>query len=79
VSLLHAQLLQRAVEKLGGIEEAARYLGVPEVRMRIWMRGLLALPDDLFLRLVDLLLEPPPPRTDFPVHSASSSRRRAKP
>jgi hypothetical protein len=79
VSQLHAQLLQRAVEKLGGLEEAARYLGVPEVRLRIWMRGLLAPPDDVFLRLVDLLLETPPPRTDFPVHSASSSRRRGKP
>jgi hypothetical protein len=79
VSQLHAQLLQRAVEKLGGLAEAARYLGVPEVRLRIWMRGLLAPPDDVFLRLVDLLLETPPPRTDFPVHSASSSRRRGKP
>lgn len=78
MSQLHAQMLQRAVEKLGGTEEAARYLGVPEVRLRIWLRGLLAPPDDLFLRLVDLLLEPPP-RTDFPVHSASSSRRRGKP
>lgn len=79
MSRFHALLLQRAVEKLGGMQELARYLGVSEARLRIWMRGLLALPDDVFLRLADLLLETPPPRTDFPVHSASSSRRRAKP
>lgn len=53
-------MLQRAVEILGGPDELAAYLGVSPARLRIWRRGLFALPDDMFLRLVDLLSEPPP-------------------
>jgi hypothetical protein len=59
VSDLHVRLLQRATDKLGGTEEVARYLQVPEVRIRIWMRGLICPSDDIFLRLVDLLQESP--------------------
>jgi hypothetical protein len=70
-------MLQRAAEKLGGPEELARYLGASETRLRIWQRGLVAPPDEVFLLLVDLLQEPPP-RPGFPVHSGSSSRRRGK-
>lgn len=72
MSELHARLLQRAVEILGGPDELAAYLGVSPSRVRIWMRGLFALPDDMFLRLVDLLSEPlpaepnAPPRQDRP-------------
>jgi hypothetical protein len=53
-------LLHRAAEQLGGVEELARYLQVSEVRVRIWQRGAIPLPDDIFLRLVDLLIEPTP-------------------
>jgi hypothetical protein len=62
VSGLHAKLLGRAVEILGGEEEAARYLGVSRAHLRIWMRGLLSPPGDVFLKLVDLLSERPPVR-----------------
>ena len=60
MSQLHSRLLQRAAEKLGGADPLARYLGVPPVRVRVWQRGLIAPPDDVFLKLVDLLEEPPP-------------------
>lgn len=53
-------MLQRAAETLGGTDEVGRYLGVPEVRVRIWMRGLIAPPDDVFLKLVDLISDGPP-------------------
>ena len=59
VSELHARLLERAVRILGGAEEVADYLGVSPGWIRIWMRGLSTLPDDLFLKLVDLTSEPP--------------------
>jgi hypothetical protein len=65
VSQLHVILLQRAAETLGGAEELARYLAVPPLRVRVWLRGLIAPPDDVFLRLIDLLrpeLPTDPPR-----------------
>lgn len=60
MSQLHARLLQRAADKLGGMEELARFLQVPETRLRIWMRGLISPPGDVFLKLVDLVEERPP-------------------
>jgi hypothetical protein len=48
-------MLQRAVEILGGPCEVAEYLGVSPGWVRIWMRGMFSLPDDVFLKLVDLL------------------------
>ena len=62
MSQLHARLLHRAAEQLGGVEELARYLQVSEVHVRIWQRGAIPPPDHIFLRLVDLLVEPPPDR-----------------
>jgi len=55
VSHLHVRLLERAAETLGGTDELCRYLGVPEVCIRVWLRGLVSPPDDVFLKLVDLL------------------------
>ncbi len=63
-------MLQRAADKLGGMDELAGYLGVAPVSLRVWMRGLISPPDAIFLRLVDLLQEPPP--------RARSSARAAK-
>lgn len=66
VSDLHARLLERAVEILGGEEEAAAYLGVPIRHLRIWMRGSFSPPADVFLKLVDLVNAPggEPPRNE---------------
>ena len=62
VADLHARLLERAVEILGGEAEVAEYLGVSPAHARIWMRGIFSPPDDVFLKLVDLLGEMPPLR-----------------
>ena len=77
MSRLHLRMLERAADKLGGTDALARYLDVPEARVRAWMRGLLAPSDEVFLKLVDLLSGAPPP-AGFPVH-CDSSRRRGKP
>ena len=61
MSQLHSRMLQRAADKLGGLNELASYLGVAPVSVRVWMRGFISPPDEIFLRLVDLLEEPPPP------------------
>jgi hypothetical protein len=62
VAQVHARLLERAVEILGGEAEVAEYLGVSRAHVRIWMRGSFSPPDDVFLKLVDLLGEMPPLR-----------------
>ena len=53
-------MLQCAEEMLGGPHEVAKYLGVSPARVRVWMRGTVPLPGDMFLRLVDLLSAPRP-------------------
>jgi hypothetical protein len=58
VAQLQIRLLQRAAHQLGGLDEVALYLSVPDARLRIWMRGVMVLPDDIFLKLVDLISEP---------------------
>lgn len=72
MSQLHSRMLQRAADKLGGTDALARYLGVAPVSVRVWLRGFISPPDDIFLRLVDLLQEPPPARP-----SAAATKRRA--
>jgi hypothetical protein len=57
VSELHARLLERAAEILGGENEVAAYLGVSLAHLRIWTRGMFAPPADIFLKLVDLISE----------------------
>ena len=61
---LHAKLLQRAEELLGGPAEVADYLGVSLAHERIWRRGLFSPPSEVFLKLVDLLSDRPPVRPE---------------
>ena len=57
---MHTQLLQRAAEVLGGRDELESFLKVSDTKLRMWERGIAALPPDLFLKLVDLLDRAPP-------------------
>ncbi len=50
-------LVQRAAEIVGGFAELCRLLGVSETRMGFWKAGRVRLPDPIFLRLVDLVLQ----------------------
>lgn len=54
---VHTRALQRAAELLGGIDALRVYLGVTPIQLGIWMRGGVAPPGDVFLQVVDLLLE----------------------
>lgn len=49
--------LAKAAELLGSERALARYLGVPMPELFVWMRGATPLPDPLFLRVVDLVLD----------------------
>ena len=57
---LHAKLLQRGEELLGGPDEVADYLGVSVAHVQIWKRGIFSPPSEVFLKLVDLLNDRPP-------------------
>jgi hypothetical protein len=64
--------LRRAAELLGGPEELAKHLGVPQSYVRVWLRGK-PIPATVFLRTVDII-------SDYEVEAvkaaASSQRRR---
>lgn len=54
---VHTRALQRAAELLGGIDALRVYLDVTPIKLGIWMRGGAVPPGDVFLQVVDLLLE----------------------
>lgn len=54
---VHLRALQRAAEIAGGPEALAAYLGVSGDRVSIWIKGGSRIPDDVFLKIVDLLAE----------------------
>jgi len=49
--------LERSGELLGGERALAQYLKVSRTGLRSWMSGSVDLPHDLFLKLVDVLLD----------------------
>jgi hypothetical protein len=51
---VHARLLERAIVILGGLD-----LDVSATHVRIWRRGVLLPPPEVFLKLVDLVSEAP--------------------
>src|SRR5687767_2774946 len=50
----HARAMRRAAE-LCGEEVLARRLGAPPAQIGLWMRGAALPPDDVFLKLVDII------------------------
>ncbi len=53
---VHARTLEKAAELIGGERALARYLRVPMPELFVWMRGGVPMPDSVFLRAVDLVL-----------------------
>jgi hypothetical protein len=53
----YARLLARAAELLGGPEQLRSYLAVSETQFAFWMQGRSKLPDNVFLRIADLISE----------------------
>ena len=49
--------LQRAADSLGGADALAEQLGEEPRRVRLWLKGVLPIPDPLFLRIADVLAE----------------------
>jgi hypothetical protein len=53
---VHARTLEKAAHLVGGERALARYLRVPMPELFVWMRGVSPIPDGVFLRAVDLVL-----------------------
>jgi hypothetical protein len=51
------QALRRASDILGGSPELGSYLKVSAVALTVWMSGTASLPTDVFLKIVDLIVE----------------------
>jgi hypothetical protein len=54
---MHMQALQRASDILGGSPELRGYLKVSAVALALWMSGQAAPPTEVFLKIVDLIVE----------------------
>ena len=54
---LQSTLLRRAAQITGGYSQLCEYLGVSEARLRLWLAGSVRLPDPVFLKAVDLVLQ----------------------
>ena len=71
---LYRRALANAVHAAGGEIPLCEYLQVNEVTLRTWLTGLKPIPENVFLKLIDLLLEPPaapPSGSDRPPRSRS--------
>ena len=55
---LHASVLRRAVAYLGGAAELGAFLGIDEARIAAWLELREPLPNHVFLRLVDIVVDP---------------------
>lgn len=53
---VHSRTLHRACLILGGVDQLAKHLGVPETELRHWMDGSLKAPEAAFLAAVEVLL-----------------------
>jgi hypothetical protein len=52
---VHARTVQRAAEIVGGVEGLAAQLGARADFIQKWMKGQLPVPQELFLRCVDIV------------------------
>jgi hypothetical protein len=51
-----ARILQRALRIVGSHEDLARLLQVRQIPLAIWLGGVTPVPDDIFLKAVDIVL-----------------------
>ena len=51
------KLLKRAIEICGSRDALSAYLGASDERIRLWVDAKARLPDQVFLRVADLVLE----------------------
>lgn len=57
MNAVHARAWERVLAILGGVDALAQHLEQPVWRVKLWSRGSVSIPSDVFLKVVDLLLE----------------------
>ena len=60
-SNISRKILEKIVEKLGGLNTATSTLGIPTSVLAQYMDGRIAIPDQLLLQMVEVLSPPPEP------------------
>jgi hypothetical protein len=68
---LYRRALANAVHVAGGEEAVREYLDVPQATLQTWLLGAKPIPEAVFLKVIDLLLDPPP-------HQRGASARQPK-
>jgi hypothetical protein len=63
---VHKRALRRAIELAGGIDPLAQQLHVSPTAVNFWLNSSGPLPDDIFLRVVDQVLERSPSEGKLP-------------
>jgi hypothetical protein len=53
---VHTRVLHRACQKLGGVEQLARFLRVPAATVYRWLEGESVPPSAVFLKAVDIVM-----------------------
>lgn len=56
-STVYSRALTRAAQLLGGVERLRAHLGVGMTQLNFWLRGQAKPPDEVFLKVVDVLAE----------------------
>ena len=71
---VYSRALQKAVELVGGREALARVLQVPKAEIDRWIADQAKPPREIFLRIVDLILDETSPSSDHDPQDAPPSR-----
>ena len=58
------KILEKIIEKLGGLNAAASKLGIPTSVLAQYMDGRIAIPDQLLMRMVEVLSPPHEPMNE---------------
>lgn len=61
---VYSRAVQKAVELAGGREQLSRRLRVPKADLDVWLADEAKPPRDVFLRIVDLILDETAPSQD---------------
>ena len=77
---VHAKVLRRAVELLGGEQQLQAQLCVPQSVLQRWLKSESAMPTGIFLEAVDLILEMelPSPRSLNEIRSTQNQLARSR-
>jgi len=57
MSTLHSRAVQRAAEIAGGVAALAVYLKLSPVTVKAWINGVVEVPQEYFLKVVDIIVD----------------------